>query len=368
MITKLSLYHFRNFKTYSLDITKPNVVLFGKNGAGKSNILEAISLFSIGRGLKKAMPQEIIQIIDNEADKEGWSAEIQINNDLSLRTSYKPQGDGSFKKISTAQNTPVKAHTSFTEWVNILWITPETDRLFLDTPSTRRKFVDRFVYAQDVHHLKRVTRYEEAVRERLKILKTHGLSEDEWLSALEKTIVEEGVDIAIARQKLLKQLSTFTPKGQEIGILPGFKAKMDGPFEELLSSKQEVEDAFLQKLRDNRFSDKEAGMTRFGPHRSDLFVWHPLKKIGVYHCSTGEQKILLLSLLIAFMEQFCLNAECLTVFLLDDVIAHLDEQHRSVLYNRLTSQIGAPFQAWFSGTEIEFFLPLKDHANFEEIV
>jgi DNA replication and repair protein RecF len=365
MITDLFLYNFRNFKELKLAIQAPHVVLHGGNGSGKSNILEAISLFSIGKGLKKASSDEIINI---DQQSIGWSSHLTLNKDVLLKTSYKPDIQQKFKKTSFIQETPIKSHTQFKEYLSILWITPETDRLFLDSPSTRRKFVDRFVFAQDVNHLKHVTKYEEAVKERLKLLKTIGLSQSDWLDALEKTIVEEGILIAKARLKLLEKLSTFKPTDDEKTILPIFKAYMEGSFEEILrSSHDDFESIFLQKLKDNRLSDKESGMTRFGPHRSDLFVLHPIKNISVYQCSTGEQKILLLSILIAFIEMFCLNTETLTVFLLDDVIAHLDQNHREILYKRLLKNNLSTFQTWFSGTDIDLFSPLTNNAQYIKI-
>ncbi|CAO4834051.1 MAG: DNA replication and repair protein RecF [Holosporales bacterium] len=365
MIEKLRLYHYRNFENYVLPLDHQHVVLYGRNGAGKTNILEAVSLFSIGKGLKKSAPQEIER---NQTGETGWAVHLTLADDVHLKTSFEKQLDGTFKRLSKAQEHPIKNHTELSQWVNILWITPETDRLFLDSPSNRRKFVDRFVYAQDVFHLKRVVRYEQAVKDRLKILKTYGVCQDAWLDALEKTIAQEGLAIAKSRQLLLDKLSMFTPHSDEVSLLPGFKACMKSPFEDLLSAPEYMQESlFLEQLRANRVVDKESGMTRFGPHRSDLHVFHMIKKIDVFQCSTGEQKILLLALLIAFIEQFCLNTDYLTVFLLDDVIAHLDEPHRFVLFKRLLAHYKSPFQAWFSGTDAHFFTPLKNDANFINI-
>lgn len=365
MIEKLRLYHYRNFENFVLPLDRQHVVLHGRNGAGKTNILEAVSLFSIGKGLKKAAPHEIEK---DQLATTGWAVQLTLTDDIILKTCFEKQIDGTFKRFSNAQDHPIKNHTELSQWLNILWITPETDRLFLDSPSNRRKFVDRFVYAQDVFHLKRVVRYEQAVKDRMKILKTYGAPQDSWLDALEKTIAEEGLAIAKSRQLLLDRLSTFTPQQDEISILPGFIACMKSPFEDVLKAQNgQQEGIFLEQLRANRLIDKESGMTRFGPHRSDLHVFHKIKKIDVFQCSTGEQKILLLALLIAFIEQYCINTDYLTVFLLDDVIAHLDEPHRFVLFKRLLRHNKSPFQAWFSGTDDHFFVPLKSEANFIKI-
>lgn len=366
MITHLSLNHYRNFSSCRLAFSKPHVVLYGENGVGKSNILEAVSLFSIGKGLKKASPQDILS---QENEKHGWSALITLDDQLVLKTGFYPEMNGELKKKSFIQDDIIKNHTCFSEWINVLWITPETDQLFLDTPSVRRKFIDRFVYAQDVHHLKRVLRFEHAIRERMKILKQFSLSQTNWLDALEETIVEEGLCIYQARKKLLDSLSLFLPQKSEEKTLHPFQAYMFGDFETCMMEQgdDQHKELYIAKLKHNRSVDMLSGKTIFGPHRSDLKIDHPIKKMDVFQCSTGEQKVLLLSLLIAFIEKFCLQKESLTVFLLDDVIAHLDFDHRSILFNRLTNHESKNFQAWFSGTDRSFFENLHEKADFFDI-
>lgn len=364
MITKLRLYQFRNIESLELLITRKNIVLFGENGSGKTNILEAISLFSIGKGLRNDSALNMENV--SSPTKTGWSSTITLNEDLKLQTNLEPQLDLSLKRTSKIQGENIRSHTHFSQWVNVLWITPETDQLFLDPPAKRRKFVDRFVYAKDVLHLKRVIKFESAMRQRLKLLKSYQQPNDEWLTALEQTIAEEGVALAFARHLLLEDLSQFKPKGKEKGILTSFTAKMDGPFEALLSmgSSLKIEEAFRQKLHENRARDKESGITLFGPHRSDLAVTHHMKNMSAFQCSTGEQKILLLAIIISFMEYVCFNNEQLTIFLLDDAMAHLDEHHRFVLFHRLIANQDKNFQAWFSGTDRYLFKDLEESADF----
>jgi DNA replication and repair protein RecF len=369
MISHVSLSNYRNFKNLHLDLSNPHVVLYGENGVGKSNILEAVSLFSIGKGLKKAAVQDITSMRADHQLNDGWCASLILDQDVVLKTGYFPQLNNTFKKNSFIQNSSIKSHVDFAEWLNVLWITPETDQLFLESPSVRRKFIDRFVYANDSTHLKRVMRFEHAVQERMKILKTYGLGEHNWLDALEQTIAEEGTSIAYARKTLLRTLSCFRSNQGSENILPHFIAHMEGPFEDLMDGSQEshVGDAYRERLEENRANDLMIGMTRLGPHRSDFCMYHPQKKIDVFKCSTGEQKVLLLSMIIAFVEQFCFSKDVLTVFLLDDVIAHLDIHHRSILFNRLTQPAYKNFQAWFSGTDAAFFEAIKGKADFIEI-
>jgi len=365
VITKLRLYQFRNIDLLDLPITKKNIVLFGENGSGKTNILEAISLFSIGKGLRNESAYNMGNMASET--KTGWSSTITLNENLKLQTNLEPQLDLSLKRTSKIQGENIRSHTHFSQWINVLWITPETDQLFLDPPAKRRKFVDRFVYAKDVLHLKRVINFESAMRQRLKLLKTQPKLNDEWLTALEQTIAEEGVALAFARHLLLEDLSKFQPRGKEQGILTPFTAKMDGPFEALLTmgSSLKIEEAFRQKLYENRARDQESGITLFGPHRSDLSVTHHMKGMNAFQCSTGEQKILLLAMIISFMEHVCFkNDQQLTVFLLDDAMAHLDEHHRFVLFHRLIANQDKNFQAWFSGTDRYLFNDLERSADF----
>lgn len=364
MITKLRLYQFRNIQSLELPITKKSVVLYGENGAGKTNILEAISLFAVGKDLRNDSAINMQNIQANQ--QSGWSSTITLNKDLKLQTTLEPQLDSSLKRTARIQGENIRSHMPFSEWLHVLWITPETDQLFLDSPAKRRKFVDRFVYAKDKLHLKRVIKFESAMRQRLKLLKSHHNPNTEWLTALEQTIAEEGVAVAFARYHLLENLSQFQPQEKEKGILTAFTAYMDGPFEALLSmgSSLRIEEIFRQKLFDNRARDKESGITLFGPHRSDLNVTHHIKSMNAFQCSTGEQKILLLAMIISFMEHVCFNNQQLTVFLLDDAMAHLDERHRFVLFHRLIANQNQNFQAWFSGTDRYLFKDLEENADF----
>lgn len=363
MITNLRLYQFRNVTSLELPITKKIVVLYGENGSGKTNILEAISLFAIGKGLRNDSVINMKNIHTNP--QSGWSSTITLNDDLKLQTALEPQPNFSLKRTAKIQGENIRSHMQFSEWLHVLWITPETDQLFLDAPAKRRKFVDRFVYAKDKLHLQRVIKFESAMRQRLKLLKSQQKPNEEWLTAIEQTIAEEGVALSFARRHLLEKLSQFTPQGKEEGILTSFTAIMDGPFEPLLAmgSSLKIEEIFRQKLFDNRARDKESGITLFGPHRSDLNVTHHIKGMNAFQCSTGEQKILLLAMIISFMESVCFIHEYLTVFLLDDAMAHLDTHHRNVLFHRLTRNKDKNFQAWFSGTDRYLFKDLEESAD-----
>lgn len=362
-ITHLYLSNFRSYQQLDLATSVSPVVLYGHNGAGKTNILEAISLFAPGRGLRGALPSDIqYQPLSENAP---WAARIEIDYDFVLATGIDPASE-SDKRIIKIQGEVIKNQTALSDWLNILWFTPETDRLFLDSPQTRRRFIDRFIYVVDNNHLKRITRYESAVRQRLHILKNGGAAM--WLDALEQTIVEEGVAILIARQFLLNALSQQSQNGAS-DLVPAFVASMGDDLLEPGAPALEIEEQFKLKLFQSRARDTESGMTHIGPHRSDLNLIHLGKQQPATLCSTGEQKILLLSLILAFIDRFSLEASKLTLFLLDDVIAHLDFKHRVLLFEKLCAITSAPghlmkFQAWMTGTDRDFFEPLKDRAQF----
>ncbi|MDP2193590.1 MAG: DNA replication/repair protein RecF [Alphaproteobacteria bacterium] len=363
MITGLRLHNFRNMGQVSLHTSKKCVVLWGENGSGKTNILEAISLFSHSKGLRQ---DAHTNMINQAAPHLGWGVHIDLEQNLTFHSAYKPQLDGDFKRISSISEQPIKSTAQFQEWMNLLWMTPQTDQLFADSPSKRRKFVDRFVYAKDPLHLKRVLNFEQAVRQRLKLLKQERYPNHEWLTALEQTIAQEGVAIGFARSHVLKTLSTFQPLGAEEGILTSFTACMDGPFEMHLTngSALQIEESYRKALAENRTQDQQSGMTLLGPHRSDLSVMHHRKNMNAFCCSTGEQKILLLSLLISFMEQVSFHQDQLTVFILDDAMAHLDTHHRSALFHRLIQSQDKNFQIWFSGTDQHLFQSLESVGEY----
>lgn len=360
-VTHLHISNYRSYDVLDLSTSTAPVVLFGDNGAGKTNIMEAISLFAPGKGLRRA-PVSDIQSLQTQSP---WLVRMEMDYDVTLAMGLDPSL-GQDKRIFKAQSEVVKSQSALSEWVNILWFTPETDRLFLDSPQTRRRFIDRFVYVVDPSHMRRISRYEQSLRQRMQVLKNGGGAL--WLDALEKTIAEEGVAILIARQNVLDALSQQS-KTCDTSLIPPFDAHMTGDLYVAQTPALVIENNFKEKLSENRYRDRESGMTHVGPHRSDFAMVHLVKNKPATHCSTGEQKILLLSLILSFIDRYVLESTKLTLFLMDDIIAHLDFQHRVLLFERLNTMVStldhAPkFQAWMTGTDRDFFEPLKDRAQF----
>ncbi len=368
-ITHLSVYHFRNYTSLSLTLDPVPIVLTGPNGAGKTNILEAISLFSPGRGLRSARLSDLANM-NMESGPLMWASSITLSEDIQLSTGLENnQLTGGEKRVHKIQHQPVKGQAAFTEWLNIFWLTPETDRLFLESPSDRRKFVDRFVYAEDPLHSERLNRYEHALKERLIVLRQGG--DPLWLNSLEEQISSQGVAIAVARQQLMKKLN----QGQDYQhpLFPRFQSHMIGEIDQWIENDYavNVEARFTEVLIKNRSIDRESGTTKIGPHRSDWKVIHQIKNIEASLCSTGEQKILLIAALFSFIQQKVRNDDRLTVLLLDDVIAHLDFHHRVVLFDQICAlqnthqeEFKGSVHTWLTGTDPLLFETLTGQGQF----
>lgn len=369
-IHSLSLFHFRNYEELNLSFIPAPVVLTGPNGSGKTNILEAISLFSPGRGLRGAKLSEI----SNASLKSSsllWATSLILNNEVQLSTGLEVSlaHQSGEKRIHKIQHESVRGQNSFAEWLNIIWLTPETDRIFLESPSTRRKFIDRLVFAEDPLHSERLNRYEYALRERLQILRQGG--DPLWLNSLEEQLSSLGVAIAIARKNLMQRLS----EGQEYqhALFPRFKSQMIGEIDEwvLEGYAVDIEAKVMEAFQKNRASDRESGTTRIGPHRSDWQVIHNTKGMIASNCSTGEQKILLIATIFSFIQQKVRTDDRLIVLLLDDVIAHLDFHHRVVLFDQICAlqnnhqkECKGSVNTWLTGTDPLLFETLIGQGQF----
>ncbi len=390
-ITHLSLHHFRNYTSLDLTLSSAPVVLTGPNGAGKTNVLEALSLFSPGRGLRGAKLSDLSSSssdlfrgsIDSRNKCENdtaekvkfekgllWASSIILSQDIQLSTGLENNPlTGSEKRIHKIQHESVKGQGPFTEWLTVFWLTPETDRLFLESPSDRRKFVDRFVYGEDPLHSERLNRYDHALRERLMVLRQGG--DPLWLSSLEEQIASQGVAIAVARQQLMKKLN----QGQEYQhpLFPRFQSQMIGEIDSWIENDYavNVEARFMEALTKNRNTDRESGTTKIGPHRSDWEMIHQTKNMTASFCSTGEQKILLIAALFSFIQHKVRNDDRLTVLLLDDVIAHLDFHHRVVLFDQICAlqnthqeEFKGSVHTWLTGTDPLLFETLMGQGQF----
>lgn len=352
MIQRLQLQSFRSYSQLILEIHKPFVVLAGPNGAGKTNILEAISLFTPGRGLRKAELSEFQQ----HSSTHPWAASISIN-DYSLGTGISDINTP--KRLWHLNGEPLKSQKTLNDILRLFWLTPETDRLFLDTPSVRRYFIDRMIFVLWPEHATVLKTYEHATRERLRLLESN--ADNTWLSNVEEHIATAGLQMRKNRQSFL-ELLPFDPT---------LKATMRGNAENLGEPTDEKE-YYLKQLLQNRSRDGAAGMTTFGPHRSDLEVFFTLKNQLAEKCSTGEQKMLLSKFLMSFLKYLLENLSIPLILLFDDVISHLDFTNRVLLFNnivelqRQTSNKGL-LQVFFTGTHLDAFESIFPHAQSFEV-
>ena len=346
-VTRLRLTDFRSYQRAEYDGDARPVVLTGPNGAGKTNMLEAVSFLAPGRGLRQARLSEIDRRADGVV---GWGVAATVSGasgpvDLGTGREQDQQ-----RRTVRLNGVPASGQSTLAEYVSVVWLTPQMDRLFLDGASARRRFLDRLVFGFDTAHACRVGSYEHAMRERLRLLKAGG-ADNVWLSALEETMAERGVAIAAARQDMAHRLARACAEGT--GPFPRAGIAATGDVETWLDNGPALaaEDRLREQLAQSRRTDAESGRTAVGPHRSDFSVWHLEKDMPADQCSTGEQKALLQAA----------ERGAAPLLLLDEVVAHLDAEKRQALFAEILS-LGA--QAWLTGTDRETFAELESSVQF----
>lgn len=356
-VKRLLLTRFRSYAEAVLEAGPEPVVLAGPNGAGKTNILEALSLLSPGRGLRSATYREM----EREGDAPGWA----ISARLMGRVGQTDVGTGTTSEARDRRQLRIDGtpatNSDLLSVVNVLWLTPAMDRLFVEGASARRKFFDRLVLALYPDHAGHVARYEAAMRERGRLL-AEGRADPVWLSALERKMAEHGVAVAAARRDALGALQRLIEVGGQEGPFPRAILALEGEVEARLDHAKalDVEEWLAETLAGRRALDREAGRAGCGIHRTDLVVTHAAKGMAASRCSTGEQKALLIGLVLA---QTRLVAELTgrwPLLLLDEVAAHLDAGRRGGLFDILMSM---GVQAWMTGTDADVFVGLKGRAQ-----
>jgi len=343
MLTRLALTDFRSYADAVLAPGPGLVVLTGENGAGKTNILEAVSLLSPGRGLRGASLANMARI----GGPGGFA--------VAARLSASPEGEGlvdigTGTLVSAPERRQVRVNgaaasaTSLSEWLSVLWLTPAMDRLFQEGASGRRRFLDRLVLALHPSHAVHAARYEAAMRARNKLLAEEGPPDEAWLGALEARMAEHGAALVEARRSAVSALGVRLAAAEE------------GPFARAGLGLEGGEEDLSTVLKRDRARDRAAGRTLAGPHRTDIAVTHLGKGRPAGLCSTGEQKALLLSIILAHADLVAERAGRRPILLLDEVAAHLDPRRRAALFERLESAGG---QVWMTGTEPSLFVEAR---------
>ena len=359
-VRQLQLTDFRSYETLHLQLSGAPVVLAGANGVGKTNVLEALSMLAPGRGLRGAKVSELTR----HGASGGWAVSAALGADQGQRR----LGVGTLpgveedRRVARLDGAAAPGLSALGDCVRVLWVAPQMDRLFTDGASERRRFLDRLTFARDPAHSASAGAYTRVMRERQSAL-MNGVRDEAWLEALELQMAEAGVALAAARVETVRALAPLA-RAADVSGFPSAEIAVGGLLEDALADARpasDIEDGYARRLADLRTRDREAGRATEGPHRSDLMVRKADTGAPARECSTGEQKALLMRLILAnaeFVSQEC--APALLVLLLDEVGAHFDPERRAALFERCAN---APWHVWMTGAEASLFSALKGRAQ-----
>ena len=359
-ISKLTLTNFRNYAALAIDLAPGAVVFSGDNGAGKTNLLEAISFLTPGRGLRRAPYADVAREGGDggfalHALLDGPDGQVEIGTGISV-------GEGEGGRRVRINGATARSAEDMLEWLRVVWLTPAMDALFTGPAADRRRFLDRLVLAIDPGHGQRALDYEKAMRSRNRLL-TDGSRDDRWFEAIETQMAETGVAIAAARAELVRLLAAMIDRLPDTGPFPQADISLSGDLEAEVSSAPavDVEERFRRALAGGRDRDRAAGRTLEGPHRSDLLVRHRPKAMPAELCSTGEQKALLVGIVLSHARLTGEMSGMTPILLLDEIAAHLDGGRRAALFSILEE---LNCQAFMTGTDAALFSSLKGRAQF----
>ena len=373
-VRQLRLTDFRNYRQLRLDCGLEPVALVGANGSGKTNLLEALSFLAPGRGLRGARLDEVCRRRRADEAPEAaigastWAVAATLDTPegrLTVGTGLEaPRNEGGLaRRAVRIDGQAAASQTALGTRIAAVWLTPQLDRLFLDGRSERRRFLDRLVTALHPEHAGDVAAYENALRQRARLLAdgNHGGNRDpHWLTALEDTMARHGVALAAARADTVHRLDAAARLG--IGPFPRASLAMAGEIDTWLAEMAalDAEDRLRARLASDRTRDADHGTTGCGPHRSDLAVRHLDLDLPAAEGSTGQQKAVLVSIALAHARLVSLSRGRPPLLLLDEIAAHLDAERRAALFDEVVA-LGA--QCWMTGTDAELFAPLRGRAQ-----
>lgn len=360
-IRRLALTDFRNYTAASLRFDGRHVVLTGDNGSGKTNLLEAVSFLSPGRGIRRAAYSDVAR---NGADGAFtvFAAVEGMNGEADIGTGTGAGPEGSVSRRLRINGAPASALDELLDQLRILWLTPSMDGLFTGGASDRRRFLDRLVLSIDPAHGRRASDFERAMKSRNRLL-SESRWDAVWLDGLEEQLAGLGVAIMLARREMLALLARLVEEGASEGAFPVPSLALAGFMDEDGEGRAaaDLEDDYRLALGRDRPRDAAAGRTLTGPHKTDLLVRHRTKDIEAERCSTGEQKALLVGLVLAHARLAARMTGFAPILLLDEIAAHLDENRRATLFD-LVHEIGG--QAFMTGTDASMFDSLGERAEF----
>jgi DNA replication and repair protein RecF len=372
-LSRLKLDHFRNYQQVDLAIHAGQVVILGENGAGKTNLLEAVSLLVPGRGMRRARTEHLAyrtsgfetacgSADNDDADRLDWAVAATLENEdgnVQIGTGVPPSAKQGNRIMRLEGMTVSQADLG--SRLAVSWLTPQMDGVFLDSPAARRRFLDRLVIAFDPAHIGRMSRYEKALRQRAHLL-TEQRGDDSWFSALESVLAETAVAVTAARQSLIKALNREAARGW-FGF-PGVELLLGGDTENWLSDMPAlaVEDQLMLAARTARLN---GDLAMPGPHASEFQALHLANQVPANLASTGQQKAMLIAVILAHARLQDRRLGRVPIMLFDDVVAHLDAKRRSALFDAVQSLGG---QCWYSGTDDGQFKELSKTAQFVKIL
>ncbi|MSO77639.1 MAG: DNA replication/repair protein RecF [Alphaproteobacteria bacterium] len=356
-VARLTMTDFRCYQAARLVLDGRPVVLSGPNGAGKTSVLEAVSFLVPGRGLRRARLTEVGRRVAGEGER-AWAVAATLvtpTGPVEIGT-----GGDEERRLVRIDGVPARGQSALSRHVSAVWLTPAMDRLFLEGAGERRRFLDRLVFGFEPAHAGRVTAYENAMRQRQRLLR-EGPRDPAWLAALEDQMTTRSVAIAAARLDLARRLNLASADG--IGPFPRARVEVQGDVEAWLDGMPAlaVEDRLRACLAERRGADETAGGAGIGTHRSDLAVFERGRDLPAARGSTGEQKALLVALVLATARLRTEAGGTPPLLLLDEVAAHLDQRRRRALFEEILA-LGA--QAWLTGTDLALFEPLAEAAQF----
>ena len=358
-ISRLRLTNFRNYATAALDCDQRHIVLTGANGAGKTNLIEALSLFSPGRGLRRAPFHTLSRVGGAKTDEPDWAVAISLeteNGPVDMGTGSLKESPGRRVRINGAN---VKSIEQMSAYIRLLWLTPDMDSLFRGPASERRRFLDRLVITLIPDHNIALNAYDKAMRQRNRLLDEGG--DAAWLDAIEAQMAQYSGAIYFSRIDALGHLQNLVHKSINRDAFPASTLALTPLFEDGQEpqSSSMAETELIKLWHDLRHLDRAAGRTTIGPHRVDLKVSHEQKSMPAALCSTGEQKALLIGLVLANAGLVKKMTQISPILLLDEIAAHLDPKRREALFSSLDA-LGT--QCWMTGTDAMLFDALGDRA------
>ncbi len=380
-VTRLTLTDFRNYVFLRLNTNLRPIIITGENGSGKTNILEAVSFLTPGRGLRGARLADIRRftpaVVENDyhPSNGSWAVSAMVyknGDDFEIGTAVEnaPKDDddeinGYNKRIVKIDGQKASSQGELGQYVSAIWLTPQMDRLFRGGSQPRRSFLDRLVFAFDNEHAKRTANFEHLYKQWYQLIKsTNGRADNAWLEGIEENMAAIGVAIAAARREQIARLNSFI-ENEPDDVFPNVILELDGTIEKMLDKMPavDVEDFYVDKLKKERrnvlYNDGVDGV-----NRTDFKVTYKKKHMPAELCSTGEQKSLLISIILAQTKCQILYQGFAPVLLLDEITAHLDDIKREALLDKI-KDLG--LQAWITSTNQEIFNSLKNEADFFEV-